>query len=75
LGGYDSQQFTELHKNIFVVADNAQEAKAKAVKSISEWELPHRDCLFDVDKILDMTQLLGNKLTTRPYDGKPKVLV
>lgn len=71
LGGYDSKQFTELHKNIFVVAENEQDAKAKAVKSISEWESPHRDYLFDVDKILDVNQLLHNKLILTPCaEGK-----
>ncbi len=67
LGGYDSKQFTELHKNIFVVvAENEQDAKAKAVKSIAEWESPHRDYLFDVDKILDVNQLLRDKLILTP---------
>jgi hypothetical protein len=66
LGGYDSKQFTELHKNIFVVADNEQDAKAKAVKSIADWESPHGDYLFDVDKILDVTQLLRNRIILTP---------
>ncbi|MCC8467825.1 MAG: hypothetical protein LN589_03940 [Rickettsia endosymbiont of Eriopis connexa] len=30
LGGYDSKQFTELHKNIFVVAKSEQKAKSRA---------------------------------------------
>lgn len=66
LGGYDSKQFTELHKNIFVVAENEQSAKSKAVKMVSEWESPHRDYLFDVDKILDVNSLLHNRIKLTP---------
>lgn len=66
LGGYDSKQFTELHKNIFVVAKNEQDAKIKAVQRISEWESPHRDYLLEVDKILDVNQLLQNNLILTP---------
>lgn len=43
LGGYDAKQFTELHKNILVVAPNEREAKVNAVKQITSWVSPHRD--------------------------------
>ena len=66
LGGYDSKQFTELHKNIFVVAENEQEAKSRALKHITEWESPHKDYLFDVDKILDVSNLLNNRIQLTP---------
>lgn len=32
LGGYDSEQFTKLHRNVFVVAKNDQEAKIRALQ-------------------------------------------
>ena len=61
LGGYDSQQFTELHQNVFVVARDEQEAKRKAVIQISSWESPHRDYLQAVDLLTDVSHLLqGN---------------
>lgn len=66
LGGYDSKQFTELHKNIFVVAENEQEAKSRGLKHITEWESPHRDYLFDVDKILDVSTFLNNRVQLTP---------
>jgi hypothetical protein len=66
LGGYDSKQFTELHKNIFVVARNEQGAKDKAVSSVAEWEMPHKDRLFDVDKILDVSNLLNHRIKLTP---------
>ncbi len=58
LGGYDSKQFTELHKNIFVVAENDAEAKLKAVKQVQNWEVPHRDYLFEAEKIINVNEIL-----------------
>lgn len=59
LGGYDSNQFTELHKNTFVVATNKQQAKQKALQQICTWKSPHRDYLFEVDNALDLNTLLN----------------
>jgi hypothetical protein len=39
LGGYDYNEFTELHKNIFVVAKDADEAKMKAKMTVSHWRV------------------------------------
>lgn len=58
LGGYDKHQFTELHKNTFVVATDEHQAKQKAVRQVSEWESPHRDYLHEVDTVLDLSNLL-----------------
>ena len=58
LGGYDKHQFTELHKNTFVVASDEHQAKQKAVQQVSEWELPHRDYLYEVDTVLNLNSLL-----------------
>ena len=43
LGGYDRNEFTELHKNIFVVAPTASKAKVRALKQILDWESHHKD--------------------------------
>jgi hypothetical protein len=59
LGGYDQQQFTELHQNVFVVASDVVQAKHKAVQQISQWESPHRDYLHQVDTLLDLNNLLA----------------
>lgn len=58
LGGYNQKQFTELHKNIFVVAADEFEAKQKALKQIPDWESPHRDYLYEVDNLLNLNLLL-----------------
>jgi hypothetical protein len=58
LGGYDKQQFTELHKNIFIVAENDSNAKMKAVKKILNWESPHKDYQFEIEKIISIDELM-----------------
>jgi len=52
LGGYDDNQFTELHKNILVVASNSAEAKIKALEHIKSWESPHRDYQYEAENCL-----------------------
>ncbi len=58
LGGYDSTQFTELHKNVFVVAKDEQDAKQKAVQQVKDWESPHKDYLHEVDGFVDLDELI-----------------
>lgn len=58
LGGYDLQQFTELHKNFFVIAENKADAKIKAKATVSHWEVPHTDGLYDVDDCVNVNELL-----------------
>ena len=61
LGGYDSKEFTELHKNVFVVAPNESKAKVRALKQILDWESHHRDYQFEVDNVLDVSNILSDK--------------
>ena len=56
LGGYDKRQFTEEHKNVFVVAPTASKAKVKALKQILDWESHHRDYQFEAEHIIDLGQ-------------------
>ena len=58
LGGYDRNQFTELHKNVFVVAENDSKAKIKALRQILDWESYHRDYQFEIEKIVSLDTLL-----------------
>jgi hypothetical protein len=50
LGGYDRNQFSELHRNVFVVAESLAEAKARALATISGWMEPHRDDIYEADQ-------------------------
>jgi hypothetical protein len=61
LGGYDKSQFTELHKNVFVVAPNESKAKVKALKQILDWESHHRDYQFEIDGVISMNELSEKK--------------
>lgn len=69
LGGYDPSEFTELHKNVLIVAPDDVAAKAKAKAQINHWQKPHRDRLFEIEKTLDVsaqTQHRGHHLILRP---------
>jgi hypothetical protein len=52
LGGYDPQDFSELHKNMFVVAESEQKAKVKALKTVRHWETFHKDDMYDIDQVM-----------------------
>jgi len=61
LGGYDPDEFTELHKNIFIVAASESKAKVKALKMILDWKSHHKDYLFDVEKTVNISALAAEK--------------
>ncbi len=61
LGGYDNNEFTELHKNILVVASNPSKAKVRALKQILDWQSHHRDYQFELESILSVSQLISTK--------------
>ena len=50
MGGYDKSQFTELHRNLFVVAENITDAKRRAKAAITGWDQPHRDDMYEADQ-------------------------
>ena len=63
LGGYDAEQFTELHRNLFVMADDPAEAKklALAKAAVSDWQVPHRDYLLEVENCVNLQTHLSAK--------------
>lgn len=62
LGGYDKNEFAELHKNVFIVAENFNEAKIQALSlADKEWNYRHRDYYYDVDNIINVDTALSNK--------------
>ena len=72
LGGYDKKQFTELHKNIFVVAKNESKAKIKALKQILSWESYHKDCQFEIDQLLSLNEIAENQNHFIHLEPNPK---
>lgn len=68
LGGYDPQQFSELHENVLIVAADPATAKKQALAQIGDWAQPHKDRLFEIEKAVDLTELLrsyGRRLGLR----------
>lgn len=61
LGGYDPNEFTELHRNVFVVAADEREARRRAVAQVSEWTSPHKDVIADVETAIDVGSTLKGR--------------
>lgn len=57
LGGYDPTDFTELHKNVFVVAPTESKAKVRALKQILDWKSHHKDYIQDVEKLTCLSEI------------------
>lgn len=58
LGGYSSEEFTELHKNVLVVAPTESKAKVRALKQILDWQSHHKDYQFEVEHLLALEQIV-----------------
>jgi len=76
LGGYDRRQFTEQHRNVFVVADTLARAKARALQKARGWDAPHRDDLYEAEQAFALNaaalaQRLYIHLTPDPAAGDP----
>jgi hypothetical protein len=54
LGGYDPADFTELHRNLFIVAPDWRSAKARALETVRDWTSPHKDFAFEVEAAIDV---------------------
>lgn len=50
LGGYDAGEFLEKHRNVFVVAATAAEAKKRAITQAKQWDAPHRDQMYEAEQ-------------------------
>ena len=50
LGGYDTSDFSEKHRNIFVVSSTLAGAKSRALKSAQGWDALHRDDMYEADQ-------------------------
>ncbi|CAH1661321.1 DUF1543 domain-containing protein [Chelatococcus asaccharovorans] len=55
MGGYDPRQFAELHRNVLIVASDAARAKKRALSLVQTWTLPHKDNLFEVENLVDLS--------------------
>src|ERR1700748_3614067 len=56
LGGYDPAEFSELHRNVLIVAADDVAAKAKAKAQIKDWHKPHPERLFEILNYIALTE-------------------
>lgn len=59
LGGYDRSVFAEQHKFVFVVAESAAKAKARALKLAQGWSDLHRDDLYEAEQAYALESAAG----------------
>jgi hypothetical protein len=76
LGGYDRAEFSEKHRNVFVVAATTNEAKSRAMKLAKGWAAPHRDDMYEADQAFALDDVaraerLYIHLTAAPLSGDP----
>jgi Domain of Unknown Function (DUF1543) len=61
MGGYDPREFAELHRNILLVAPDARAAKQQALSLVQGWTLPHKDNLFEVENLVDLSKMAADR--------------
>jgi hypothetical protein len=67
LGAYLPGQFTELHANAFVVADNEQQVKQRAKRELLRGtQSVHTDDLYDIDDCLEIAEVDGHHIHLEP---------
>ncbi|HEV2081003.1 MAG TPA: DUF1543 domain-containing protein [Brevundimonas sp.] len=76
MGGYEADDFSERHRNLFVVAQSVAQAKARGLKRVRGWSQPHRDDLYEAEDVFDLQQATGEgrmhiHLTLNPSAGDP----
>ncbi len=45
---------------MFVVAKDPIEAKARALALVQNWQVPHRDYLFEAEKVINVSEIIKN---------------
>lgn len=58
LGGYLATELEELHKNVLLVEETPHKAIMKALKTLREWRIPHKDNVFEVEKVISVSEML-----------------
>lgn len=68
--------FEEQHKTEFVVAKTASQALVKVLKSVvnPNWEDIHRDKLFDVETVIDLSEKYNLKITKAEDEKTYKIV-
>ena len=72
LGGYDPREFTELHRNMFLVGPDWRSAKVRAIETVRGWTSPHKDYAFDIETIIDVANAAGTDAISLTRSEEPK---
>jgi hypothetical protein len=56
LGGYDPADFSEKHRNMFVVAQTTAQAKVRALRTVRDWDAPHKDDIYEAEQAFALDQ-------------------
>lgn len=56
LGGYDPADFSEKHRNMFVVAETLAQAKARALRTVKDWGMPHKDDIYEAEHAFSLDE-------------------
>jgi hypothetical protein len=75
LGGYDPQDFTELHRNMFLVGPDWRSAKVRAIETVRGWTSPHKDFAFDIETIIDVASAVGGAAISLTRSEEPQPFV
>ena len=60
MGGYQPDQFEELHKNVLLVGETQQEVLVRAMKDVrATWSSPHRDAILEVEKTICLSDAMA----------------
>lgn len=63
LGGYDAAEFSEKHRNVFVVASTLAAAKTRAIAAAEGWDALHRDDMYEAEQAFALDDALrGERL-------------
>src|ERR1700761_2296670 len=61
LGGYDRSDFSEKHRNMFVVAESVALAKSRALRTVKAWDAAHRDDLYEAEQAFALDQAASDQ--------------
>ncbi|MGE3769787.1 MAG: DUF1543 domain-containing protein [Bdellovibrionales bacterium] len=74
LGGYNFNEFTELHANLFIVAPDLPHARQRALEQVRHWDTSHRDYIHEVENLVCIDEAVkakGLHIHLTPAEAKP----
>lgn len=58
LGGYNAEDFEEVHKNVLIVSNDQKSAIQKSVQAQKHlWKQPHKDTVLELEKAISLSAM------------------